>query len=287
MEKKPNVKILVCCHKQDVCATEPPYFPIQVGKAISQVDLGIQGDDTGDNISHKNANYCELTGMYWAWKNLKDVDVIGLCHYRRYFDFHGLIKRPLDHIRKPSAELASTDLTIPDKIIDYVMRGGVIMSKAKVYPRSLEEDYCMCHVSDDFRALQHAIETTQPENLRRAFHVVMHKRCSLMHYNMFLMRWSNYDKYCQWLFDVLGEVEKVTDISHYSALQSRIYGYMAERLFNVWAYANFDHLKTYPVLQFTDDRKPTPSRLHLWINHTRYRIGRVLLSPIRKPEAEG
>ena len=92
MERKPNVKILVCCHKQDVCATEPPYFPIQVGKAISQVDLGIQGDDTGDNISHKNASYCELTGMYWAWKNLKDVDVIGLCHYRRYFDFYGQCK---------------------------------------------------------------------------------------------------------------------------------------------------------------------------------------------------
>ena len=65
------------------------YMPLQVGKALSDVDLGVQGDDEGDNISTKNPNYCELTGLYWAWKNLKDADYIGLAHYRRYFDFKG------------------------------------------------------------------------------------------------------------------------------------------------------------------------------------------------------
>ena len=84
-----NTKILVCCHKKDVMATHEPYMPIHVGKALHpELDLGIQGDNTGDNISEKNGSYCELTGMYWAWKNLKDVDIIGLCHYRRYFDFY-------------------------------------------------------------------------------------------------------------------------------------------------------------------------------------------------------
>ena len=59
------------------------YFPIHVGRE-GKADLGYIGDNTGDNISAKNANYCELTGLYWAWKNLK-CDYIGLCHYRRYF----------------------------------------------------------------------------------------------------------------------------------------------------------------------------------------------------------
>lgn len=80
-----KITILVCCHKQDYYAQKYPFLPIQVGRAISSVDLGIQGDDTGDNISWKNRNYCELTALYWAWKNLKEVDIIGLCHYRRYF----------------------------------------------------------------------------------------------------------------------------------------------------------------------------------------------------------
>ena len=70
-----KVKILVCCHKPDKWLSDDVYIPIHCGKAVSKVNLGIQGDDTGDNISTKNPNYCELTAMYWAWKNLKDCAI--------------------------------------------------------------------------------------------------------------------------------------------------------------------------------------------------------------------
>ena len=60
-------KILVCVHKKDFFISDELYMPIQVGKSISNVDLGIQGDDSGDNISAKNREYCELTAYYWAW----------------------------------------------------------------------------------------------------------------------------------------------------------------------------------------------------------------------------
>ena len=84
---KTDTKILVCCHTNDIYKSDEQYFPIHVGKEISDKIINIQGDNTGDNISEKNKSFCELTGMYWAWKNLPKSDYIGLCHYRRYFDF--------------------------------------------------------------------------------------------------------------------------------------------------------------------------------------------------------
>ena len=50
-------KIIVCAHKKDFVMDNELYMPLQVGKATSKVDLGFQGDDTGDNISAKNPNY--------------------------------------------------------------------------------------------------------------------------------------------------------------------------------------------------------------------------------------
>lgn len=82
MEK---IKILVAQHKEAEVFHNEVYIPIHVGKALSKTELGILCDDTGDNISHLNPYFCELTAQYWAWKNMHDVEYIGLCHYRRYF----------------------------------------------------------------------------------------------------------------------------------------------------------------------------------------------------------
>ena len=60
--------------------SDPIFFPIAAGGGRSD----IQCDDEGDNISSKNNKFGELTAVYWAWKNLKNVDIIGMSHYRRY-----------------------------------------------------------------------------------------------------------------------------------------------------------------------------------------------------------
>ena len=44
----------------------------------------LEGFIETDNISVKNPCFCELTCLYWAWKNL-ECDYIGLAHYRRHF----------------------------------------------------------------------------------------------------------------------------------------------------------------------------------------------------------
>ena len=79
--------ILVAAHKPYPMPDDPVYLPVQAGRALHAEISGFTGDDTGDNISAANAHYCELTVLYWGWKNL-DGD-LGLVHYRRYFARRG------------------------------------------------------------------------------------------------------------------------------------------------------------------------------------------------------
>lgn len=81
------MKILIATHKKYSLPKSEIFLPIHVGKKNSDVELGIIGDDIGENISKKNLQYCELTAIYWAWKNLTEENFIGLCHYRRYPTF--------------------------------------------------------------------------------------------------------------------------------------------------------------------------------------------------------
>jgi hypothetical protein len=247
-----NTKILVCCHKKDIMATQPPYFPIHVGKALSDKDLGIQGDNQGDNISEKNQSYCELTGLYWAWKNLKNVDIIGLCHYRRYFDFHNQCRQGFPQTVFPSEKFSEIDLTIPENILGRVKKGEVVMAKPRNYRRTLVDEYCYSHVSDDLRILQTILKESEPQEIQDAYFKIMIQGNELRHYNMFLMRWSDFDEYCTWLFKLLQKVEEKTDITHYDPVQKRIYGYIAERMFNVWIEAKKKHIIEKPVIWFTD-----------------------------------
>ena len=89
----PTVKIIVATHKKYEMPQDAMYLPLHVGaegktdQNGNPLDLGYQKDNTGENISNKNAAYCELTGLYWAWKNL-DTDYTGLAHYRRHFGNH-------------------------------------------------------------------------------------------------------------------------------------------------------------------------------------------------------
>ena len=78
-----SIKIFTITHKAFTPPKDSTYIPLHVGRANAE-DLGFLGDDTGDSISKLNPYYCELTGMYWIWKNYHEADYIGICHYRRY-----------------------------------------------------------------------------------------------------------------------------------------------------------------------------------------------------------
>lgn len=250
-----NLKIIVCCHKDDIYKSSNIYIPIHVGKALSEKEFGIIGDNTGDNISTKNDCYCELTGMYWAWKNLKEADYIGLCHYRRYFDFNHVGRRlfPLSTIK---TELFNKlNLDISPKAEKWLKNNGCIIAKANHLHTSLYTHYCEEHYSTDFRILGDIIRETLPNKYFQSFIDTQIKSNRFSPYNMFIMNWETFDKYCSWLFPILKKVEKQTNITNYSSFQKRIYGYIAERLLNL--YVNAEQLKVMqiPVLKISDEQE--------------------------------
>lgn len=249
---KKNLKVLVCYHKEDYLIKDEHYLPIQVGRTSSKINLDMIGDDLGDNISNKNYCYCELTGLYWAWKNLKDVDYIGLCHYRRFFDFHNQCRKGFPLTAFPIKSISEFDLSIPDSLISQLDKGGVVMVKPFTFGHALYLDYCANLISEDFHTLRLTINETQPKEIKEAFHKIMYHNNKFSPYNMFIMKWEDFDKYCNWLFSLLALVEKRTKISHYSPTQIRIYGYMGEYLLNVWTEAMNIKRIYKPVIWFND-----------------------------------
>ena len=198
------------------------YLPLQVG-AEGKSDLGYTKDNTGDNISVKNPNYCELTGLYWAWKNL-DCEYIGLCHYRRYFA-HRVNGKNLEEKR-------NTIFTKKD-YEELLQKYDVILPrKRNYYIETIRSHYEHAHHKKDLDEVEKIIAEKYPE-YQAAFANVMN-RTKLHILNMFVMKKVLFDQYCSWLFPIEFELEKRIEVSNYDSYNARVFGFLSERLFNVW-----------------------------------------------------
>jgi len=181
--------------------------PIQVGAALTEKHICRIRDDTGEQISGKNRQYCELTALYWIWKNDRS-DYVGLGHYRRHFE---LDERQL---RKLACSDIDVVLTIP--IMDYPNVGAV---------------YRRDHVGEDWDVMLEAVQKICPEYLASV--VEMQDGQFYYAYNMFIMRREILEAYCAWLFPVLAYCEshcKKRDDDY----QGRYIGFLAEHLMSAY-----------------------------------------------------
>lgn len=204
--------VYIAAHKPFSVQERAGYIPLHVGAAAGQ-PLPFQGDDTGDSISEKNPHYCELTGLYWIWKNTADP-YKGLVHYRRYFVRHGKILTE-DNIRQL---LEHADFLVP---------------KPEYLRETAYEEFCLHSGHEhDLILLRQAVEAIDATVLPAYDRVMNANRLVL--YNMCIAGREAFDRYCAWLFAVLGELEKHVDMQGYTPYEQRLYGFLAERLFNVW-----------------------------------------------------
>ena len=218
-----DIKILIAMHKPYWTPEDDVYLPLQVGSALHPHFLPVT-DDSGDNISAKNPGYCEMTGLYWAWKNLK-ADYVGLCHYRRYFG-HRTFSRSTEERRR--------HVFLRGDYEHHLSRYAIILPKKRnYYIETVRSQYEHAHHKKELDAVESVIRETCPGYLD-AFRLVMNGR-ELCLLNMFATTGGIFSDYCGWIFDMLARLEERIDTSAYTtAYERRVFGFLAERLFNVW-----------------------------------------------------
>lgn len=215
-----NIKVLVVTHKEYWMPNDEMYLPIQVGYKKGGKDLGYIKDNSGDNISEKNRNYCELTALYWAWKNLK-ADYLGLVHYRRHFSYRGAKGDKKEKV------LDSNTLR------SFLKKYDVVLPKQRNYfIETNYSQYVHAHHKEDLDITRNILQEMYPEFVNE-FDSVMAKTTG-HRFNMFIMKYKLFDEYCNWLFSILFELEKRLDISEYSDYDARVFGFVSERLLDVW-----------------------------------------------------
>ncbi|MCW3763738.1 DUF4422 domain-containing protein [Weissella confusa] len=227
----------VITHKEFDYPISKSYVPLLVGANKNKNPRGYLADNTGENISNKNPNYSELTGLYWLWKNQSDRN-IGISHYRRYFS-----KCTSNSMLYYRTLLSGAPIPINVSRLDNYLKAydWVVPTPETVEEGSMEKHFIHCHNEKDLIVTRKVIEELYPEYIS-SFDNFMHgDKASFL--NMFYTSKDQMDNYCEWLFKILFEVEKRVDITDYDPYQKRLFGFLSERLFNVWLEYNQPNIK--------------------------------------------
>ena len=264
MSKK-NIKVLVAAHKKYWMPSDEMYLPLHVGHAIAKQEIGFQGDDSGENISAKNANYCELTGIYWAWKNL-DADYIGLVHYRRYISNKNSKLAAMLCQDKKSAILTSQKAQAVLEHADVI-----VPARRNYYIETLYSHYEHTHDHRHLDITGEIIQSICPEYYETYKRMLQRKSGHM--FNMFVMSKEKCDEYCSWLFPILNKLEQRVDFRQYDKFQQRMFGRISELLLNVWIEQKQYRYKSVPVVNLEKNnlKKRIPAFLKAKFLHKRYK----------------
>lgn len=214
-----NKAVYIGTHKDFKVPNEMnDFLIIKMGPNKHELIMNGFFDDSGDNISKKNSNYSELTAEYWILKNTT-ADIKGFQHYRRYFS--NIFLKPLT-LKKIQKDLEKVDAILP---------APIAMARTSVW-----QYYSQNHRESDLVTLRQVIVELYPDYMV-TFDKVMNGKFSY-NYNMIIAKEEIFNSYFSWLFKILFRLEEKVDISHLDAYQSRIFGFLSERLMNVWIQKN-------------------------------------------------
>lgn len=216
--------IYVVAHKEFTLPVEDDFYSvIYVGEKMGKwaEKNGELSDRKGkDNIALKNPFYCELTALYWIWKNDVKTDPVGLNHYRRYFYVEG-----------------QKNVLSGNNVEMYLKERDVILPKPIKLMSTVEQFYARAGgYQKDLLAVRDIIHEFYPEYVLSMNEFL--KGHYMSYANMFVLRRTDFELYCEWLFDILFRVENSMDMTGYTTSEARVYGYLGELLLNIYVHGN-------------------------------------------------
>lgn len=224
--------IYIATHKKFNVPNLNGYCALQVG-AEGKEKYGYLRDNIGNHISGKNANYCELTGLYWIWKNTDD-SYKGLVHYRRYFGRNNLSNK-------------ISDICSYEYLLNCLKSVDIVLPYVEYFKQNAKEEILLhCCTEEILDKLRQIIETKYPDYIETYDRYFNENKASL--FNMLFCKREIFDAYCEWLFSILFVLEKQVDLAKLNTYQQRLYGFLSERLLNVWVIKNKLVVKHLPVI---------------------------------------
>ena len=277
-----QIKLFVCCHKEEQVPAQPLLVPIQVGAALSDKHFeNFLHDDKGENISAKNRSYCELTALFWMWKNVQ-ADYYGLFHYRRYL--YPDTKAHLPYRICAAATDKQLDALGFGRFESLIPEYDIIMPLAEDMHVSVREHYANAphHHGRDLKLAESIVLEQHPEMEQALEAYFSGTRCYFG--NICIMSKAVFNDYCAWLFPILEEFDRRVDTSSYGVQEKRVDGYLAERLLGLYYTHHHTQLETHelPRVHFVNDRE---ERLKLQLQNILLPPGskiRALAKKVRK-----
>lgn len=214
---KNALTVFVATHVKCDPPNDPIYVPLHVGRHGKR-DLGYLGDDTGENISDLNFLYGELTGLFWIWQNVNDLDFAGLCHYRRYF------------LNSRGQAMSKNDY------MELLEQYDAIVPRHAECDGSYYEHFGRSHNIRDLDAVGRALKRIYP-SYGPAYDQAM-EGSIFYGSNLMVTSLPILKAYAEWLFQIFIEASEEIDVSSYDTYHRRVYGFLSEQMFYVFALAN-------------------------------------------------
>jgi hypothetical protein len=257
------IDVLVYSHKPFAFPANSDWLRPMISRDCQPPLDGFMRNDSGENIAHLGKFYNEVSGKYWLWKNRTFSEIVGLCHYRRYFNLIPIEDpAPILYVEPCPMVLEFLSSSTQKEQIQAALKCfDVIVARALFMPQSIEQQYLSLHPAIHWHRFWEIAVELYPHYSRFLPFLRVSNKCHF--WNMIITKKLWLNEYAEQLFKIL---EILTLELGFSEAQSgkryqdyRYPAYLAERFLTFYLHAN--RARVYEAQVVLLEREPlTPSQ---------------------------